>query len=91
MAKFSMKLRGKEVGPAEVYAPVHDMSGKGLTINELEKSRVHGRNMSDLNEYNLTVGNVNRNAGEKMIRTDGIKTRGNGAATKGTVARGPMG
>ncbi len=27
---------------------------------------------------------------EKDVKTSGIKTRGNGAATKGTVARGPM-
>ncbi len=25
------------------------------------------------------------------IKTSGVKTRGNGAATKGTMARGPMG
>lgn len=27
---------------------------------------------------------------EKGVKTSGIKTRGNGAATKGTTARGPM-
>ena len=27
---------------------------------------------------------------QKDIKTTGVKTRGNGAATKGTVARGPM-
>lgn len=27
---------------------------------------------------------------EKNVKTTGIKTRGNGAATKGTIARGPM-
>ena len=28
MAKFSLKIKGKEVGPAAVYAEPHDMSGK---------------------------------------------------------------
>ena len=27
---------------------------------------------------------------EKDVKTSGVKTRGNGAATKGTKARGPM-
>jgi len=27
MAKFSMKMKGKEVGPASVYAKPHTMSG----------------------------------------------------------------
>lgn len=27
---------------------------------------------------------------EKNVKTSGIKTRGNGAATKGVTARGPM-
>jgi len=27
---------------------------------------------------------------QKDIKTTGVKTRGNGAATKGTIARGPM-
>ena len=27
---------------------------------------------------------------EKDIKTTGVKTRGNGAAIKGTIARGPM-
>ena len=30
MAKFSMKRGGKEVGPAEVYAPAHTMTGKPI-------------------------------------------------------------
>jgi hypothetical protein len=27
---------------------------------------------------------------EKGVKTDGVKTRGNGAAIKGIIARGPM-
>jgi hypothetical protein len=32
-----------------------------------------------------TSGNL-----QKGIKTTGVKTRGNGAAVKGTIARGPM-
>jgi hypothetical protein len=33
------------------------------------------------------VDTVNQSVG---VKTSGVKTRGNGAATKGTMARGPM-
>jgi hypothetical protein len=33
----------------------------------------------------VSIGNKTR-----MPKTDGIETRGNGAATKGRIARGPM-
>jgi len=32
MAKYSMKKQGKEIGPAEVYAPPHTMQGKDVSI-----------------------------------------------------------
>jgi hypothetical protein len=28
MAKHTMKVKGKEIGPAEVYAPPHTMDGQ---------------------------------------------------------------
>jgi hypothetical protein len=37
----------------------------------------------------MTVGTF-RNKPYPEVKTTGIKTRGNGAATKGTTARGPM-
>ena len=36
-----------------------------------------------------SVGAINRD-GTTEIKTSGIETRGNGAATKGRIARGPM-
>ena len=36
-----------------------------------------------------SVANMHANA-YKGTKTDGIKTRGNGCATKGVTARGPM-
>jgi len=38
----------------------------------------------------VTVGNISKSAGDEKIKTDGIKMRGTGAATKGVMARGPM-
>jgi hypothetical protein len=86
MAKYSMKRDGKEVGPAEVYAEPHTMSGKKLTVAGVTK------NMSGadcMKEMNISVGGISKNNG-KPTKTDGIKVRGTGAATKGVMARGPM-
>lgn len=40
-------------------------------------------------EMNMSVGNISRRAAPAE-KTSGIKIRGTGAATKGTMARGPM-
>lgn len=32
MKKMSMKRQGKEIGPAEIYAPPHTMSGEKVSI-----------------------------------------------------------
>jgi len=38
----------------------------------------------------MSVGAFSKSAGGEPIKTSGIETRGNGAATKGRIARGPM-
>jgi len=86
MAKYSMKRNGKEVGPAEVYAEPHTMSGKKVTVAGAIKD-VSGADC--MNEMNISLGNISKNTG-KGVKTDGIKVRGTGAATKGVMARGPM-
>ena len=43
----------------------------------------------ELNELNPSAGMVSK-GNYKPIKTDGIKIRGTGAATKGVMARGPM-
>ena len=43
-----------------------------------------------MREMNVSVGN-NRSNDFKPTKTSGIKIRGTGAATKGVMARGPMG
>jgi len=46
-------------------------------------------NKKYLREANVSVANVRSND-YKGTKTDGIKIRGTGAATKGVMARGPM-
>jgi hypothetical protein len=84
MAKFSNKMMGKEVGSAEVYAPPHDMQGRPLKIAADNPKRSASDNV------NMSVGNINRH-GFAEPKTSGIKIRGTGCATKGVMARGPMG
>jgi hypothetical protein len=87
MAKFSMKQGGKEVGPASVYAQPHNMSGKAVGI-ESNPGKTPNRSKADT--VNMSIGNISKSAGDKPTKTDGIKVRGTGAATKGLMARGPM-
>ena len=87
MAKFSMKKGGKEVGPASVYAKPHTMTGKSVRATE---NPGKGGNKSKLDEYDVSVGNISKSAGDEKTKTSGIKIRGTGAATKGVMARGPM-
>ena len=49
-----------------------------------------GSNKSKLDQYDVSVGNISKSAGDEKIKTSGIKIRGTGAATKGLYARGPM-
>jgi hypothetical protein len=46
-------------------------------------------NKKYLKDMNVSVANAHSD-GYKPIKTDGIKIRGTGAATKGLMARGPM-
>jgi hypothetical protein len=88
MAKFSMKQGGKEVGPAAVYAEPHDMTGKAGT--DLSNNG-YGTNAKRVELSDMAVSvNAARSKPYAEVKTTGIKVRGNGAATKGLMARGPM-
>ena len=87
MAKYSAKMMGKEVGPASTYAPPHTMTGKATRVEENPGSLP---NSSEANNVKMSVGNISRDPNAGATKTDGIKIRGTGAATKGTMARGPM-
>ena len=82
-----MKKMGKEVGSAAVYAKPHTMDGKAMKISTNPGKEP---NRSKLDAYDVSVGGISKSAGNEPIKTDGIKIRGTGAATKGLMARGPM-
>jgi hypothetical protein len=91
MAKFSMKQGGKEVGPASTYAKPHDMSGSQVDLGYKDGTNPgFGENLSKGNNVDMSVGYISNSAGNEPIKTTGIKIRGTGAATKGTMSRGPM-
>ena len=85
MAKFSKKVQGKEVGQALTYAAPHDMAGKQTKPKVNTES---GANV--MNNMNISVGMISK-GNYPADKTSGIKIRGTGAATKGVMARGPMG
>jgi hypothetical protein len=87
MANFSKKIRGKEIGDASVYAQPHTMAGKPFVISDNPGKTP---NRSKLDTYDVSIGNISKSAGNETTKTSGIETRGNGAATKGRIARGPM-
>ena len=56
-----------------------------------QKAAVHTQSGKDyMNEMNISAGTVSK-GNYKAEKTSGIKIRGTGAATKGVMARGPMG
>jgi hypothetical protein len=82
---YSMKKGGKEIGPASIYAEPHTMDGKKMK-NAKDAVTKPG---NGIDKINMSVAGISKGnyAPEK---TDGIKIRGTGAATKGIKARGPM-
>ena len=68
--------------PAEKYAKPHTMSGGPVTDKRVNKSKV--------DTLDISIGALSKSAGNEPVKTDGIKIRGTGAATKGLKARGPM-
>ena len=74
--------------PASAYAAPHTMSGKAVAISGNPGKEP---NRSKLDSLDISVGNMSKSAGNEPTKTDGIKIRGTGAATKGVMARGPMG
>jgi len=86
MATFSKKMMGKEVGSAEVYAQPHTMTGEKVELG----NGYSGSKPTRADEVKMSVGNINRDGYNPDIKTTGIKMRGTGCATKGTMSRGPM-
>jgi len=72
--------------PASAYAKPHTMSGGKVS---LKNEGYEGGDRMTTDALNMSVGNI-RNKSYKGVKTSGQVTRGNGAATKGTMSRGPM-
>ena len=70
--------------PASAYAKPHTMSGGAVNVKDAVTKPGNG-----VNEVNMSIAGITKNNDEN-VKTNGIVTRGNGAATKGRVARGPM-
>jgi hypothetical protein len=87
MATFSKKMMGKEVGQASVYAKPHTMDGK---VVKASSSPGKEPNRSRADTVNMSVGGISNKPDGMGTKTSGIKIRGTGCATKGTMARGPM-
>jgi hypothetical protein len=95
MAKFSQKMMGKEVGQADKYAVPHSMDGKkfGKEAHAATLSYAKDPNTLSAREMGPSTGVGRVSAGDPArndVKTSGIETRGNGCATKGRMARGPM-
>ena len=88
MAKYTMKVKGKEIGPAEVYAPPHTMSGKDTNVQTYSKYETGAQCIDSLN---ISVGGISK-GNYAPINPYGTGTmRGYGAATKGRKISGKMG
>ena len=73
--------------PASAYARPHTMSGAPV-VPSTNPGIPPNRSKADT--VNMSIGNISKAAGNETVKTSGIVTRGNGAATKGITARGPM-
>lgn len=84
MPRYSKKLMGNEVGQASTYAEPHTMQGKKVEMQQAGR-RIAFAKKKDWQPMDGVSMTINEE------KTDGIKIRGTGAATKGVMARGPMG
>ena len=80
----------KNILPASSYAKPHTMTGKAVEA-KLTKVADPNKMAADKLGPRQPVQRVSTgDPGADDVKTDGIKIRGTGAATKGVMARGPM-
>jgi hypothetical protein len=93
MAKFSQKVKGKEVGQAAVYAEPHTMSGKSITMGTGYRADPNTMNARESTPGGMPARRVSMGdpASTQINKNGEITMRGAGAATKGIKCRGPMG
>ena len=70
--------------PADTYAKPHTMTGGAVNVKSAVTKPGNG-----VNEINMSIAGITKNNDEN-VKANGIVTRGNGCATKGLKARGPM-
>jgi hypothetical protein len=92
MGKFSQKMMGKEVGNASVYAEPHNMRGGKINPQKSVSGSVDPNTLTarDLNRLSPAPRVSSGDPARNNVKTTGIKMRGAGCATKGTMSRGPM-
>jgi hypothetical protein len=73
--------------PASAYAKPHTMSGKSVTVSSNPGKEP---NRSKAETLDMSIGAISKSAGDEPTKSDGIKMRGAGAATRGFTSRGPM-
>lgn len=93
MAKFSQKVKGKEVGQAAVYAEPHDMNGKSITMGTGYRADPNTMSAKESTPGGMPARRVSMGdpASTQINKNGEITMRGAGAATKGIKCRGPMG
>ena len=91
MGKYSQKMMGKEVGQAPVYAEPHTMTGAKVGMKSPKMQDPNTMAAKDFRPCGPAGRVSTGDPAREDIKTSGIKTRGNGAATKGITDRGPMG
>ncbi len=88
MAKYSMKVKGKEIGPAELYATPHTMDGKATSVATYTKTETGAEAMDKLN---MATGFYSK-GNYPPVNPYGVgEMRGYGAAIKGRKISGKMG
>jgi hypothetical protein len=87
MAKYSMKVKGKEIGPAEVYAEPHTMDGKKITTAKEAVTKPG----NGVDKVNMSVAGISKGNYPPDNKYGKIQMRGTGAATKGKMSSGKMG
>lgn len=91
MGKYSQKMMGKEVGQAPVYAEPHTMTGEKVGMKSPKMKDPNTMAAKDFKPCGPAGRVSTGDPAREDIKTSGIKTRGNGCATRGVTARGPMG
>ena len=88
MAKFSAKMKGKEVGDAGIYAEPHTMSGKPTNVDMYDNYTPGAKVMDTMN---MSTGGISKGNYAKENPYGVGVMRGYGAATKGRKISGKMG